>query len=251
MSPAFELLYWPSIPGRGELVRLCFEEAGVDYIDTALTESAISDLQPHLSPSNLGTIASPPPFAPPLLRHGDLVLSQTPAILLYLAPLLHLGPSSDDPNKNGLYIIHALALTALDGLCCEAHDTHLPIAIFETYETQIPEAARRARDYRDVRLPKFLDHFERVLRGEASGGGEWLYGGHLSYADLVLAQALSDVEYAFPKCVARLRAEGNHSMVFALGDRVWERRRIRRYVESGPRVKFGMGIYRRYEELNE
>lgn len=251
MSPAFELLYWPSIPGRGEFIRLCFEEAGVDYTDTALTESAISDLLPHLGPSNLGTVTSPPPFAPPLLRHGDLLLSQTPAILLYLAPLLHLGPSSDDPNKNGLYIIHALALTALDGLCCEAHDTHHPIAIGETYERQKPEAARRARDYRDVRLPKFLDYFERVLRGEASGGGEWLYGGQLSYADLVLAQGLSGVEYAFPKCVARLRAEGKHRRVFALGDRVWERRGIKRYVESERMVEFSMGIYRRYEELNE
>lgn len=209
-----------------------------------------------------------------MLRHGDLLLSQTPAILLYLAPRLGLGPSAEvaaaevgegygegerkrkrgeesNGNDNGVYIVHALALTVLDGLSNEAHETHHPIAVGEYYENQKAEAARRAQDYRDVRLPKFLDYFERVLSGKASGGGEWLYGGALTYADLVLAQALRGVEYAFPKRVAALRAEGRHEKVFALGDRVWERQRIREYAESGRRVDFGMGIYRRYEELDE
>ena len=34
----------------------------------------------------------------------------------------------------------------------------------------------------------FLAYFERVLSGKASGGGPWLYGGRLTYADLVLFQ---------------------------------------------------------------
>lgn len=160
------------------------------------------------------------------------------------------GDGDGNGNGNGVHIVHALALTVLDGLSNEAHDTHHPIAIGEHYENQKPEAARRAQDYRDVRLPKFLDYFERVLKGKASGGGEWLYGGALTYADLVLAQALRGVEHAFPKRVAGLRAEGRHEKVFALGDRFWERKRIREYVESGRRVDFGMGIYRRYEELD-
>lgn len=164
------------------------------------------------------------------------------------------GEESDEKesgNENGVYIVHALALTVLDGLSNEAHDSHHPIAIGEHYENQKTEAERRAQDYRDVRLPKFLDYFERVLSGKASGGGEWLYGGALTYADLVLAQALRGVEHAFPKRVATLRAEGRHKKVFSLGDRVWERKRIREYIESGRRVDFGMGIYRRYEELDE
>jgi glutathione S-transferase len=31
--PAYELLYWPGMPGRGEFVRLAFEAAGVSYKD--------------------------------------------------------------------------------------------------------------------------------------------------------------------------------------------------------------------------
>ena len=34
-NPPYELLYWPSIPGRGEFIRLAFEAAGVSYKDTA------------------------------------------------------------------------------------------------------------------------------------------------------------------------------------------------------------------------
>ena len=31
--PEYELLYWPGIQGRGEFVRLAFEDAGVPYDD--------------------------------------------------------------------------------------------------------------------------------------------------------------------------------------------------------------------------
>ena len=31
----YELYYWPEIQGRGEYVRLVFEEAGADYVDVA------------------------------------------------------------------------------------------------------------------------------------------------------------------------------------------------------------------------
>ena len=37
----------------------------------------------------------------------------------------------------------------------------------------------------------FLAYFERVLSGKASGDGPWLYGGRLTYADLVLFQVSS------------------------------------------------------------
>jgi glutathione S-transferase len=32
-QPAYELLYWPGMPGRGEFIRLAFEAAGVSYKD--------------------------------------------------------------------------------------------------------------------------------------------------------------------------------------------------------------------------
>ena len=31
----YELYYWPTIPGRGEFVRLALEYGGADYVDIA------------------------------------------------------------------------------------------------------------------------------------------------------------------------------------------------------------------------
>lgn len=169
---------------------------------------------------------------------------------MYLGPLLNLSPSpSTDPS--GAFAINALTLTILDGLSNEPHDTHHPIASGQVYEDQKPEALKKAEDYRTVRLPKFLAYFERVLSGEASGGGEYLHGGKLTYADLVLFQALDGVTYAFPKCVKRLREGGEYEKVFGLYERVKGDEKLKAYLGSERRQKYGNGIYRRYPELDD
>lgn len=109
-----------------------------------------------------------------MLRVGYLLLSQLPNILLYLGPRLDLVPNEED-DPNGIYFVNQLALTALDGLSNEIHDVHHPIATSAYYEEQKEEAKKKAADYIENRLPKFLGYFERVLKSEASQGGEWLY----------------------------------------------------------------------------
>ena len=59
------------------------------------------------------------------------------------------------------------------------------------YEDQKDEAIRASKEFVKARLPMFLVYFERVLSGKASGDGPWLYGGRLTYADLVLFQVSS------------------------------------------------------------
>ena len=147
--------------------------------------------------------------------------------------------------------MNQLALTALDGLSNEAHDTHHPIAPMSYYEEQKEEAKRKAADYLSNRLPKFLSYFERVLQGEASKGGEWLYGGRLTYADLVLWQCMDGLSFAFPVAVGRMRQGGRFERVFGLCERVRGRENIRAYLESGRRLGYGNGIYRHYPELDE
>lgn len=246
----YELFYWPTIPGRGEHIRLAFEAAKVSYTDISNAENAIDLILSHISDKNLGDGHNPPPLAPPFLRHGDILISQTSNILLYLGPKLGLTFSHDE-DPNGTYRVNALALTALDGLSNEAHDTHHPIAISLYYEDQKEEAKRKATDYIRNRLPKFLDYFERVLSGEASEGGEWLYGGRLTYADLVLFQTLDGVTHAFPKAVAKLKKAGKYKKVFELADRVRALDNVKSYLESGRRKPYGLGIYRHYEELDD
>ena len=129
-AAAYELIYWPGIPGRGEHVRLALEAGGAAYGDAAVSregpQPALDAVGALIAADNVGDAHNPPPFAPPALRHGDLLLSQTPAILAYLGPRLGLAPSpADDPA--GAARVQALALTALDGLSNEVHDCHHPI----------------------------------------------------------------------------------------------------------------------------
>ncbi|KAI1764846.1 hypothetical protein GGR53DRAFT_520032 [Hypoxylon sp. FL1150] len=247
----YELLYWPGIPGRGEHIRLALEEAGANYTDTAQIEKGIDQVTAQIAESNVGDDFNPPPLAPPILRHGDLLISQTPNILLYLGPRLGLVPSEDDEeHPDALYKVNELALTALDGLSNEVHDCHHPIASGLYYEDQEEEAKRKSKDYVDNRLPKFLGYFERVLQGKASGEGPWLYGGQLTYADLVLFQCVDGVKFAFRKALSAAEKSGKYVHVFRLYDAVKERPRIQEYLASKRRQDYSMGIYRYYEELD-
>ncbi|KAI0196938.1 hypothetical protein F4808DRAFT_452624 [Astrocystis sublimbata] len=245
---AYELIYWPSIPGRGEFIRLALEEGGAEYTDTAHVEKGVDAVLAQISSENVGDLTNPPPLAPPILRHGDLLISQTPNILLYLAP--RLGLAGEEEDKDAIYKINALVLTALDGLSNEVHDTHHPIASSLYYEDQKEEAKRRAGDFVKNRLPKFLGYFQRVLTGQASGDGPWLYGGRVSVADLVLFQVLDGVMFAFPKAISAAQTSGNYIDVFKLYDAVKERPKIKAYLDSERRQKYSQGIYRYYPELD-
>ncbi|EGY20071.1 Glutathione S-transferase like protein [Verticillium longisporum] len=246
---SYNLIYWPGVPGRGEHVRLVLEEAGASYTDTAAAENGIDEVLKHTADTNTGDASNPPPFAPPILKHGDLLISQVPNILQYLGIRHGLAPKPGDEN-DGVYHVNQLALTALDGLSNEVHDTHHPIATGLTYEDQKEESKKRAKDYVENRLPKFLGYFERVLKGEASGEGPWLYGGSLTYADLVLFQCIDGVKFAFPKALAKLEDSSRFNGVFKLYDAVKERPKIKEYLASERRQKYGDGIYRHYPELD-
>jgi glutathione S-transferase len=202
----YHLIYWPGIPGRGEHVRLALEEAGAEYTDTALTEGGLDEVLSFVKGEVPDDGLNPPPCAPPILKHGDLVVSQTPNILQYLGTRLGLVPDVEkDPD--GLYRVNALVLTALDGLSNEPHDCHHPIATGLYYEDQKEESKRRSEDYVKNRLPKFMSYFERVLGSKSSGDGPWLYGGALTCADLVLFQ----VGCQIPSHVSHFQARSHRS----------------------------------------
>ncbi|KAE8338750.1 hypothetical protein BDV24DRAFT_137588 [Aspergillus arachidicola] len=242
----YRLIYWPTIPGRGEFIRLALEEAGADYTDTAHEENGVKTVLSFIDKNFEGDQSGPPPFAPPILEHGDLRISQTPNILLYLAPRLGLVPDGD-----AIYHVNSLALTALDGLSNEPHDTHHPIAAELYYEDQLEESKRRSESYRKNRLPKFLSYFERVLKPQVAQGRPWLYGETLTYADLVLFQGIDGLKFAFPRALRRLEKSGEYSNVFKLYETVKNRPRIKEYLASDRRLQYSQGIYRHYPELDD
>lgn len=239
---AYELYYWPTIQGRGELVRLALEEAGVEYADVARErgkDRGVRALMRFLGPRAVER----PPFAPPFLKAGRLVIGQTANILLFLGEHHALAPR----DEAGRLWTHQLQLTIADFLL-EIHDTHHPVAAGLYYEDQKAEALRRAQDFTRNRLPKFLGYFDRVL-GRSARGEPWLAGHRLTYADLSLFQILAGLQYAFPHATeAALR---KHRRLVGLHRRVQERPRIAAYLASERRIPFNNeGIFRHYPELD-
>ena len=235
----YELYYWDGIQGRGEFVRLALEEAGAEYVDVARRGKGGQKMLALLD----GRRVARPSFAPPFLRAGNVMVGQTPNILLFLGPRLKLAPAAE----GGRLWTHQLQLTIAD-LVGEVHDTHHPIAASLYYESQRPEAKRRARHLVGERLPKYLGYFERVLAMNPQGDRH-LVGGRLTYADLSLFQLVAGLQYAFPHAIERLAR--SHRKVVALHDRVAARPRIADYLASPRRLAFNtQGIFRHYPALD-
>jgi glutathione S-transferase len=233
----YELYYWPEIQGRGEFVRLALEEGGADYVDVARRSAGMSAMLKLLD----GTRIRRPPYAPPFLKAGKLVIGQTANILHYLGPRFGLCPRGETEKL----WVHQLQLTIAD-LVLEIHDTHHPISSQLYYEDQKPAAKRRTKLFWQHRIPKYLGYFEDVVE---KSGGPYLLGRRLSYADLSLFQIVAGLRYAFPKRMKRF--EKQVPRLVALHDKVAARPRIKTYLASKRRIDFNaMGIFRHYKELD-
>ena len=232
----YELYYWPGIQGRGEYVRLALEEASADYADVARSERGMAAMI-RIMEARTGT----PPFAPPFLKSGQLVIGQTANILLYLGSRHGLAPKAE---RARLWV-HQLQLTVAD-FVLETHDTHHPLGPSLYYEEQRGPAKKRTEEFWQERVPKYLGYFERLLK---SNNGSYLTGRRLTYADLSLFQIVEGLRYAFPK---RMKAfEREIAGLIDLHDRVAARPNIKAYLSSDRRIAFNEdGIFRRYKELD-
>ena len=232
---AYELWYWDGIPGRGEFVRLALEAGSIPYRDR-VREAGVGEngLLADMARSRID-----PPFAPPYLVVDGTTIAQTSNILAFLGERHGLAPL--DPA--GRYWVAQLQLTIAD-MVAEAHDTHHPIDVNAYYEDQKEEAARRAKVFRQSRIPKFLRYFERVLELR----GAWLASERWSYADLSLFQLLEGLRYAFPRKMASLEPE--LPKLVDLHRRVANLPELKHYLSSARRLAFGEGIFRHYPELD-
>ena len=240
----YQLHYWPTIQGRGEFVRLALEAAGASYVDVARGAEG-KDVDAMLQFMESPQLTQPP-FAPPFLIDGQVIVGQTAAILLYLGPRLGLVGKSE---RRRLWT-HQIQLTIAD-LVAEAHDTHHPLGSGAYYEDQKKEAVARAKNFRLVRVPKFLAWFESLLarNPRKTRSSAHLVGGRLSYADLSLFQLVEGLRYAFPAATAQALAKAPG--VVALHGRVAALPRVAAYLASDRRLPFNeQGIFRCYAELD-
>lgn len=234
----YELYYWPTIPGRGEFVRLALEASGTAYVDVAREPGrGVPALKALMEDPALAA----PPFAPPFLKAGDQVIAQTANILLFLGPRIGMAPT-DEPGR---LWAHQLQLTITDFIK-EAHDTHHPIASSLYYEEQKPEAARYTQLFLEQRVPKYLGYFERIV---ARGDGSHAIGSALTYVDTSLFQVMEGLRYAFPRNMQR--AAPAYPALSALTETVRQQPRLAAYLASPRRLPFNEhGLFRRYPELD-
>jgi len=231
----YQLFYWSGIQGRGEFVRLALEDAGAAYDDVARGKGGMNRMLAMMEREKR------PPFAPPFLKAGPLVIAQTANILFYLGPRLKLSPR----EEAGRLWLHQLQLTVTD-VVKEIHDTHHPIASSLYYEDQKAEAKHYAGHFLKERAPKYLGYFETVLK---KSGGPYALGRKVTYIDLSLFQLIEGLRYAFPKAMVRI--ERKVPGVVGVHDRVAKRPRLKAYLASPRRIAFNeSGIFRHYPELD-
>ena len=232
---AYDLWYWPTIQGRGEFVRLSLEAAGLPYRDCA-REQGQDALMVDMRAREGRT-----PFAPPYLAIDGMTIAQVANILLYLGDRHGLAPSSIADR----YWLHQLELTISD-IVAEVHNVHHPVDMMDYYDDQKTEATRAAAQFRDARMPKFLDYFEQAA---AANSGDWLADDRWTYTDCSLFQLVEGLRYMFPQRMASL--EPAYPQVIRIHDQVAELPGIAAYLKSNRRLPFNTdGIFRHYPELD-
>lgn len=232
----YQLYYWPTIQGRGEFVRLALEDAGADYEDVARGKGGVDRMLAIMDDDKR------PPFAPPFLRAGKLLIAQVAEILFYLGPPLKLAPAAE---ADRLWL-HQLQLTVAD-FVKEIHDTHHPVGSGLYYEDQKAEAKRYVHGFLRERAPKYLGYFETVAE---KSGGPYMLGKTFTYMDLSVFQLVQGLRYAFPRHMKRIRRMA--PMLVDIHDAVSERKSLRPYLDSDRRIAFNeSGIFRHYDELDE
>jgi glutathione S-transferase len=240
----YSLYYWPTLPGRGEFVRLVLEHAGAPYDDVARRPEAEGGGVPAIMAQLRSTGPGLVPLAPPVLVNGMLRLAQMPNICAFLATRHGLVPDYEPARAEAMQ----LELTIAD-LVTEAHDTHHPVGKGDYYEDQKPEAKRSAAQFVAQRMPKFLRYFESVLQANPLAPGRHLIGPSLTYVDLSMDQLLRGLAYAFPRGFSAV--EPAIPGLLALRDHVDALPRIAAYRASPRCIPFNEhGIFRRYPELD-
>jgi glutathione S-transferase len=255
MSDPIDLLYWPRAkgPGRGEFIRLICEEFQIPYRDVISDVSeeeggGIQAMFQLLQSSGEGEHIHP--LCPPIIRDGTTIVSQTPAISMYLLEKYNLPGSEDLVTRSHIL---QLILTISD-IGSEAHNTHHPVATAKYYEEQKEEAQTYTKGFLALRIPKFLNYFELTLRHHNSDAEEgddsqlFLIGGVFTIADLWLFQTVDGLLHAFPTRMGQLRE--SLPLVMQHHEQVRQRERIAAYLASSRRAAYDFYIFRYYEELD-
>ncbi|KAG2483047.1 hypothetical protein HYH03_018076 [Edaphochlamys debaryana] len=180
----WELFTWPGVKGRGEYLRLVFEEAGVAYSDVGKQEgfAAVADF--CWKGKNTGF----PVRAPPAIRKGDFVLSYTPVLMAYLGRKFGLMPQGEEEAAHVEQILGVVTDAVAEGRLA-----FHPKDFYASHKIQVDESKPYVKQYGEQRLPKYMAFFEAVLQQNTHKGG-FLVGASVTVADLAVYQCMAAAE---------------------------------------------------------
>lgn len=192
MSAEWELWYWP-LAGRGEFVRLIFEEAGIPY-------KQVNNPQVLAEKFKGQTKEGWPVFAVPMIKKGDFELGQTGTICRYLGKQFGLFPDTEADQFRADQLCTTVLDYISDGRLAFHGKNH-----YETYYNQ-QEFTQPYIDYFVAnRIPKFLKHFEATLeynQANCTPAQVCAVGSKITYCDLCLLHVLRATESQFPEAWA-------------------------------------------------
>lgn len=103
--------------------------------------------------------------------------------------ILSMYPSSRD----SLSVEAGLAEKRQKGKLTRIHSHPINVGLY--YDEQKEAAITAGKKFRETRIPKFLDYFEKVLGMNKTGSG-YMVGEGLTYADLVVWQMVDGVQFS-------------------------------------------------------
>lgn len=184
--------------GRGEFLRLMLEDKGITSYEN--TDENLygpkgimdmfrgADVKLIDDDSSGGTTF--PCLYPPAILHRppgggeEVLINQVGACVIYLGDVLGYSPTTSVERARA----NAVLLNALDYIADGRRSFH-PVKDAMSYNDQKEEGDRISKQFSQERMPKFLHHFDKVIRQNgptkpvAGGGG-------ITYADFALFHVL-------------------------------------------------------------
>jgi len=167
--PAYKLTYF-NIKGKGEIIRLLFAVAGVEYEDHRIERADWDNQKAKVNP----------PFGQlPLLTIDGHTYCQSISIARYLAEKFGLAGGSDIEKLRCDMLVH-----------CTEDMLMAFVAVWR--ESDAEKKAQLAKKYITEQLPVYYGNFEKVLK-ENKGGDGFFVGDSLTVADLTFYHYVSNV----------------------------------------------------------
>ena len=190
--------------GRGEFLKLLFEDAGVPYhFSNAHLYGPDSWVDMFRDPSKCGDgslvkldNAPYPVVYPPAVWHRpagqeeEVMINQVNACMSYIGAMLGYAPQSDAERARA----DCITANAMDYIAAGRNSFH-PTDAGGSYHDQKEEGDRVSKEWASTKMPIWLQHFEKLAKRAA--GGPIAGGTSVTYADFALFHVLDATEAQF------------------------------------------------------